>query len=316
VSASLLVLCLAAFGIIAAALSCALGVALHGLDRLAGRIVPRHRVRLWLGLAVLPAAAGGMAILVSLLPALGLGDDHCLAHGLHHPHLCPHHVGGAPGILLVAAAALTALRFLHGAVACARDLRLSQRISRALAEASDRTEDVFVFPSDRPQAFVLGAVRPHIYMSRALVALGNDIAVPVLAHERVHVRRRDPLWRALCAVFAVGHLPSVAAAIRSRVCTAQEMAADAEGADTLADGRLKIAEALVFLAGFDTASPGLAFTHGDVQTRVRVLLRDPAAHLRCLSSLLLAGCVVVAATIGWSHDAIHHGLETLLGALS
>src|SRR5690606_4932593 len=106
-------------------------------------------------------------------------------------------------------------------------LRLSRDTSCALAQASDSRDDVLVFPSDEPQAFVLGALRPRVYVSRGLLSLGRNVLEPVLAHERVHARRRDLLWRALCPMLGVGHWPSVASALRARLATAQEMAADA-----------------------------------------------------------------------------------------
>ena len=316
-SGSLLILCLAAFALVALVISSALGAALPWLDRLALLIAPRHRARLWLGLAALPSAVAAMAVSVSFLPAIGFGHDHCLAHGPHHPHLCPHHVGGAPGIVLVAVAALIAFRFLQVVVELVRGLRLSDGTSRSLAEASDNRDGVFVFPSDEPQAFVLGSLRPRVHVSSGLWALGHDVVEPVLAHERVHAGRRDLLWRALCPFLAAGHLPSVTAAIRSRLSTAQEMAADVEAAEALHNGRLKIAEALVMLAKLTrNPSPGLSFTQGDLKARVHALLENRRAHPAWPARVLMIGGLVVPIAVGLAHDLIHHGLETLLGALS
>jgi hypothetical protein len=80
---------------------------------------------------------------------------------------------------------------------------------------------------------------------------------------------------------------------------------------------LKIAEALVMLARLTrTTSPGISFTHGDLNARVRALLEGPRNHPSWLAHILFAGGLLVPALVGASHDLIHHGLETLLGALS
>jgi hypothetical protein len=315
---ALVILCVAAFAMAAVPLSGVAHIALPWLDRLAMRIAPRHRVRLWLGVAALPTLVGLLAVTASFLPAVGIGHDHCLAHGPHHPHLCPHHMGAAPGIALVLIAVLLAERVAHVLAELIRSLHLSRATSGTLAEASELHDGVLVFPSDEPQAFVLGTLRPRVHISRGLLALGRDIVAAVVAHERVHARHRDLLWRALCPVFAVGHLPATTTAIRARLAAAQEMAADEEAADAMPEeGRLKIAEALVMLAKLArTPSPAISFTHGDLQSRVRALLDGRRHHPRWPARLLLATLLLVPALVGASHDFIHHGLETLLGALS
>jgi hypothetical protein len=132
VSVSLLVLCLTAFAMVAIPLSALLAVALPGLDRLVATLPPRHRARLWLGLAALPSVAAALAVGAALLPALGFGHDHCLSHGPHHPHLCPHHLGAAPGIVLVLIALLPSLRLLQSVAALGRGIRLSRDASGTL----------------------------------------------------------------------------------------------------------------------------------------------------------------------------------------
>lgn len=316
-SVSLVILCLAAFAIMAMLVSGLVGAALPLLDRLALSIAPRHRVRLWLGLSALPSAVGILAVTVSFLPVLGIGQDHCLVHGPHHPHLCPHHVGSAPGIVLVVVAGLITIRMAQVLGELARWLRLSRDTSRSLAQASDPCNDVLVFPADEPQAFVLGAFRPRVHVSRGLLSLGREVVEPVLAHERVHARRRDLLWRALCPMLAVGHLPPVTSSLRTLLATAQEMAADAEAADALPEGRLKVAQALVLLARLArTPSLGISFTHGNLKARVHALLEGHRTHPVWPARLLLVFGLLIPVAIGASHDLVHHSLETLLGALS
>lgn len=316
-TATLVILCFAAFAMVAVLVSGVTHAALSCLDRLAMRIAPRHRAWLWLGVAGLPSLVGLLAVTASFLPAMGLGHDHCLAHGPHHPHLCPHHIGSAPGIVLVFIAFLLALRAARVLTELLRCLHLSRDTSGALAAISDHDDGVLVFPSDEPQAFVLGVLRPRVHISRGLLSLGRDIVTPVVAHERVHARHRDLLWRAVCPLLAIGHLPGATTAIKARLAAAQEMAADEEAAEALPEGRLKIAEALVMLAKLArTSSPGISFTHGDLQARVRALLEGRRVHSAWPVRLLFAALLLVPALVGTSHDLIHHGLETLLGALS
>jgi Zn-dependent protease with chaperone function len=287
------------------------------LDRLSLCLAPRHRVRFWLAMSGLPLALGLLAVMASFLPALGIGHDHCLVHDHDHPHLCPVHVGGAPGIVVVFVAAMICFRTLHAIFGFIRGLRLSRNTSLVLSEGAERQDGAFIFSSDEPQAFVLNAFRPRVHVSRGLLALGRDIVEPVLAHERVHARCRDLLWRYLCPLLAIGHFPSVTGAIRRRLDAAQELAADAEAAATLPQGRLKLAEALVALARVTrTQAPGLAFTHGDLQTRVHALLEDGRAHSMWPARLVVVIGLLLPVVIAIFHHTIHHSLETLLGALS
>jgi hypothetical protein len=116
----------------------------------------------------------------------------------------------------------------------------------------------------------------------------------------------------------VGHWPATTAAIQARLATAQELAADEEASETLSgDGRLKVAEALVMLAKLSPAPlPGISFTHGAFQIRVRALLEGRRIHPTWPPRLLLATLLFVPGFVGAMHNFIHHGLESLLGALS
>lgn len=67
------------------------------------------------------------------------------------------------------------------------------RLRRRLVGAAEQEKGVYV--SDYiGSAFVLGALRPRIYLPSALEGAEREL---VLLHERQHVRRRDALWRLL-----------------------------------------------------------------------------------------------------------------------
>ncbi|ACY16884.1 M48 family metalloprotease [Haliangium ochraceum] len=317
---SLAVMCLAALGVVAALSSLATALALPRIDRIAAALTPRARVRMWLGLAALPALAAAVAVAATLLPAVGVGSDHCLEHGLHHPHLCPHHLDSAPALGVSVLAALVLLALGYRLLGFARGLWLGARTGRLLRQGSERRDGLWVLEDEAPRAFVLGCLRPQVHASRGLLALAPELVRSVLAHEHAHADARDPLWRALSPVLAALHLPGVGAALSRRLTTAQEMAADATAADALGDP-LAIAESLLALVKAGAASapqpaPGLAFTNGLVEARVRALVDTGAESGRPLSrTALTLAALALAALLFCFHEPIHHALESILGLL-
>lgn len=313
----LLVLCLSGFALVAVAVSALLYLGLPFFDRLASDLQERHRVALWFGLAALPTAIGFFSIVASFFPAWGLSHDHCLSHGPHHPHLCPDHLGGAPGLILFFIAGGVGLRVALSSLKVARLAYASRQTARILRDGSSAENGAFVFPSDDPEAFVVGLLRPQVFVSRALMRLGATISEPVLAHERVHAHRRDSLWRVLAAFLSFGHLPLAAELLRARLIAAQEFAADDEGARALCDGRVRMAEALVRLAKVRSGAVlGLSFVDGDVKARVSALLGAPRRARLWPARILWICALLLPVVVGLAHDFIHHELETLLGALS
>ncbi|MBR4211765.1 MAG: M56 family metallopeptidase, partial [Oscillibacter sp.] len=68
------------------------------------------------------------------------------------------------------------------------------KLRRTVAASLALSGGVYVC-DDIPSPFVLGIVRPRVYVPSGL---GGDELSCVLAHERAHIRRGDPLWK-LCA---------------------------------------------------------------------------------------------------------------------
>src|SRR5690606_8085023 len=86
---------------------------------------------------------------------------------------------------------------------------------------------------------------------------------------------RDPLWRMMGAFVSFAHLPRVGSALHRRLATAQEMAADERAACTLPEGRLRMAEALLYMAKAGVSPAyALSFTSEEVTVRVQALLED------------------------------------------
>lgn len=152
-------------------------------------------------------------------------------------------IAGAVGLVLGRqwwrTAAASALRFpTAGVPAAVAEVAMTLRLNGRLVVAAD----------DRPWALTRGFLRPTVVLSRGLVGLlsGPELAA-VLAHERHHVIRRDPLrlWvaQAACATFL-----QLAPALRllQAFALATELAADAFAMERV--GQRPLASALHRLA--------------------------------------------------------------------
>src|SRR5262249_7219132 len=115
----------------------------------------------------------------------------------------------------------------------ATDVRRAANANRAFQGASAGAfAGCRVLPVEEPQAFVLGMLKPRVYLSRGLLAtLHPDDLRLVLAHEKAHARRRDPLRRFVAAVGLLFHLPGIATMLNRRLARSQEITADAEAAN-------------------------------------------------------------------------------------
>lgn len=129
----------------------------------------------------------------------------------------------------------------------------------------------------------------------------------VIAHERAHVDRHDPLWSAILA-FAACVAPFSGPWIGLWREAAEEAADDHAACAT--DG-LTVARALVSVARLrldDT--PGFAFGASGLERRVRRLLDNRARPRRSLAlSGALALAALAAAGVGAGHEPLHHFVE-------
>jgi hypothetical protein len=112
----------------------------------------------------------------------------------------------------LAAIAVTALAgfglLIATAAACGlgRELLADRRFRRTLAACSPvALEGVLVIADDTPQAFCAGLLRPRVYVSTGALELLDPAALAaVMAHERHHALRRDPLRVACGRALAAG----------------------------------------------------------------------------------------------------------------
>lgn len=157
---------------------------------------------------------------------------------------------------------------------------------------------VLVVRAEAPHAFCAGSLRPRVYVSNAaLETLTRDELAAVLAHERHHATRRDPLRIFVVQVLsdALFFLP-VLRQLRDRYAALAEVAAD-EAAVRRSGDPAPLAAALLRFG--ESTGPGVV---GIAPERVDHLLGEGPRWELPVSVLLggavtLAGMVLLAATI-------------------
>ena len=304
---------------------------------LASHAYPRYRVRLAalpadararrvLAWAALPWLASAALLALCFVPSfwslLGIAVDHCPLHDDGHVHLClvhaPRHPVTPVEWVLLAGGALAV-----GAVAV-RVLRAQfatwRAVTRLLRVAGDEVLAGGLVESAEPLSVTAGLVWPLVLVSTGLrTRLASRHVEAVLAHERAHARRRDPLRLAAVALLGALYAPGTRRLLRSDAALACEEAADEEAARVVGD-RTVVAEAIVAverLLGERAHQMGLAvgMTGCATEVRVEALLREPilpapAGVARRLRLAVLTAGALLAAT------QIHHVTETVLDLIA
>jgi Zn-dependent protease with chaperone function len=246
-----------------------------------------------LGAVALIAAAVTLGVGVGSIQVVpGSRADHFTLVGQHfsRPYL---NAAAAPLLAL----AVVGLAVLAAGLRAVVSEALSNRLfRRAMAARSPRRQgDVLIFDEAAVQAFCAGLLRPQVYVSTgALEALQPSELEAVLAHERHHRRRQDPLRIALGRVLAraLFFLP-VVAQLHARYCAMAELAADDTAIATTPGGSRTLASAL--LAFGDGGQPQSAV--GIAPERVDQMMgRAPSWPLP--AALVVAGLAVSALLAG------------------
>lgn len=249
--------------------------------------------RAQLVLSLVGAAAIALGLLVVLrsvdfsLPSGGSLYAACRSLVLPDP---------APGaLLMLPLAAVASLSLALGGRSLVRQLRGKRRFLAALPAM--RTVDVAgmpvtIFDSARPQAFCAGLLRARIYLSSGAAALPREHLEAIVAHERHHVTRRDPLRFLLARVLsdALFFVPAQRR-LSQRYGMLAELAADE--AAVREHGRATLAAALLSFG--ETRNPAVVV--GVAPERIDHLLgRAPGRELPI--SLLLGSAVAIGALVG------------------
>lgn len=193
---------------------------------------------------------------------------------------------------------LSALLWLLGMAALtAHSLASLLRLRRRLVGAVRLRGNIYL-ADHLETAFVLGLVRPKIYLPSSLP---DREQACILAHEQAHIRRGDPLWKVLAYLALTIHWfnplvwPAFFLACRDLETACDEAVLRKLGPEIEAD----YASALLSLATgrrFLIAAP-LAFGEGDTGGRVRHILKfkKPAVWAVLLSAIavLALGLVLI-----------------------
>lgn len=239
-----------------------------------------HTVLAVLGVAA--TALASTAVIAAVALHVGPLDAVAACRGYLTSHVSPAWALVLALAVLVATVAIRAVRATRTRLHACRALR------HALAELPVRDvqgQRVRVLAGPRPAAFCAGLLRPQLCVSTgALSQLRSDELRAVLAHERHHAQRRDPLRRMCADVLAdaLFFLPVLRPLAERRTTLAELRADEAAIAACGGDARALAAALLTFEENGSTAA-------GAVEAeRVEHLAGTPAAWMPPLMPLLAA----------------------------
>lgn len=267
-------------------------------------------------MASVPVLVGAALALSAFLP----GDPHldrllgchCATSMPGWLHLCPLHPTTAPEVLLPTAAVLFLL--VPGRI---RALGVLFREPLGTGTGAEPT----LVDLPRPMALLAGWLRPSLLVDRRLWAsLDAQQRQAVLAHERAHLARRDPLMLATLRLLTSVAPKAAAHRMMRQWLDRAELRADAAAASQV--DPLTIADALLACARLAPASNvlQLGWTSGSLETRVRALvdLRPGGSHTAGpdagLVDLIVVAVALVAglSRVPWLHHQVEHLLNLAL----
>ena len=223
---------------------------------------------------------GALGLLASLFVIVRLFEAwHVAPHaGSHEISILgttlAYPVGNADAIVILTLAAVGFAVIGIAVVAAGQEIAGALRLRRRLNAAGPVPHDGALIIEDHvPRAFCAGLFRPRTYVSSAAVALLDEQALEaVLAHERHHAERRDPLRLATMRVMAKAlfFLPPLAALARRQVSLA-ELSADEHAVIASCGDRSALARAMLAFSESGSGGDGV----GIDATRVDHLLGEP-----------------------------------------
>ncbi|HEX4790930.1 MAG TPA: M56 family metallopeptidase [Actinospica sp.] len=248
------------------------------------------------GLALL----AGLAVRHVLTDRAGVGDGcRSLASCMASATLLIASVGTISTVLRAAWLG----RAAAGAVGSLDRVAVPEPLADAAAAAGIGARLVCVAGTERV-AFCAGLLRPRVYVTAALAAAPRDEVAAVLVHEAEHMRRRDPVRRALSRATAEVYFAApLLRFCHERGIERSELAADRAAMERVGPGAL--ARALLATQTLPSLGGVPAFFAGVAEARIAQLLGDrvpprrPSAALvlGSLAGIILAVYVVMCAGI-------------------
>lgn len=318
----LIYLLLSAF-VLAVAASWTSGLFLYPFARWLSKYRSRFSSNFWFGVGMFPVVNGtilaSIALVSGWMSARHWIPDHCLEHG-GHPHLCLAHIESLPpGGLLFWIAAIVAGAFIgYAALSITRANRGALLKIHAVRPDKD---GFYLYPSRLPAAFTAGFLSPRAYLtSEADRQLNSEEKAVVLAHEREHVRKRDPL-RLLILQFLERWLPG-AQYVRAQWQASAELDCDwvairqGFSRELVAHTILKVQRATQFhLQSVSLLNYSAQQSSEFLKFRVEsLLLEDDRDGIGMKPVLLLFSVLFIASVVFFVE--VHHMLETVLGWLT
>lgn len=280
------------------------------LARLLLRRTPRMRFLLWVIVAVrllipftipvlhspVPVRAEPIAVDIGMVAVPEIDTGIPALDGAVNSVLPPAAPEYSANPMQIAVAACTVLWLSGAAVLLVIDVVSLILLRLRLRGAAHLRENVWL--ADRiPSPFVWGILRPRIYVPSGTPETYMSY---ILAHERAHIRRGDPVWKLIgCAVLTLHWFNPLVWIAYTRFVSDMEAACD-EAVLRGADGDIRCAygEALLSVASgrnFFTALPP-AFGESDPKRRIKRVLQYTKAPrwagiaAAALTVLVTVGC--------------------------
>jgi hypothetical protein len=211
----------------------------------------------------------------------------------------------AGAIVVTALAGLGLLMAGAAALRLVCELLVDRSFRRALAACPPAPFDgAWVITDERPQAFCAGLLRPRVYFSTgALELLDAPALAAVLAHERHHAIRHDPLRLACGRVLAAGlfFIPGMRRLVQRQDALA-EISADEAAVLTVGVERSGLASAMLSFSQASSADAlGIDPERVDYLLGERAQWRFPVAL--CLGVLAALSLLVAVAVLA-AHAAV------------
>jgi Zn-dependent protease with chaperone function len=212
------------------------------------------------------------------------------------------------GLIATVLSVRTAVQEAGGARRLARGLAAARPVP--LLDDAGNATGALLIEGRVPEAFCAGLLRPRVYISSAAVrSLDREAVQAVLAHERHHVARRDPLRLAIGRVITRGlfFVPGTGG-LPSRQRALAELGADEAVLAGAPGSRPALARAIL---GFGEA-PAASGSSGVDPGRVDQLLGESPDWrlpiLVCVAAVAITGLVVALALLAGS---VARGAATL-----
>jgi Zn-dependent protease with chaperone function len=242
------------------------------------------------------ALASAFFVFTRLLESWRVGSRHAPEVVSMFGQRLSYPLANTGAIVVAALAALGLVILIATARAAVRELRADRRFRRAMA-TQERSSllGTRIIDSDQPQAFCAGLVRPEVFLSRgALELLSAAELSAVLAHERHHASRRDPLRLAVTRVLAdtLFFVPALRRVI-ARQQSLAEIGADEAAVASAGGDRVALASAML---NFSEASG--ADAAGLAPERIDYLVGETGRWRLPLALLLgIAFCLAVVVAL-------------------